>query len=184
VAHFEASLKKFKEAWPNSRADIQESTSRPKSLALARRVASPAVILPAAPRTVTVESYSKTCDPPSQISPNISTVLGDRIEHTSLDWGGRFPGLHGFYRSHDRQNTYIVKPKFQLSQAGSSKRDSTTMLTPLRPKRRHLQAHVRDDSEELYVRASAASTRLTPMTGRGTAPPKSPCSEDEVTYVY
>jgi hypothetical protein len=33
---------------------------------------------------------------------NFLQVIGTKIEHTSLDWGGGFPGSHDFYRTRDQ----------------------------------------------------------------------------------
>ncbi len=48
---------------------------------------------------------------------NLHVVLGQQIQHRSLDWGGSFPGSHDFYRARDapEYNTFILLPKPQTT---------------------------------------------------------------------
>lgn len=44
-------------------------------------------------------------------------VVGGKIEHGELDWGGSFPGSHQFYRTRDYpdNDVLIAKPKLEVT---------------------------------------------------------------------
>lgn len=63
----------------------------------------------------TAETYGKhyTASKLLAIISNYYIVLGTKIGHTELDWGGSFPGSHDFYRTRDEpeEEVFILKPK-------------------------------------------------------------------------
>jgi hypothetical protein len=75
-------------------------------------------------------------------------VLGDQIEHKSLDWGGSFPGSHAFYHTLDNANEdiFILKPKQQVQNQKSERKADQVIPAPLLKPRR-FQPYVRDGSE-------------------------------------
>ncbi|KAF2829630.1 hypothetical protein CC86DRAFT_435472, partial [Ophiobolus disseminans] len=75
-------------------------------------------------------------------------VLGNPIEHKSLDWGGSFT------RGAPDQDIYILKSKPQTTNQHNKRKASEPPPAPS-PKQRGYQAYVRDGSEELFVRGSA-----------------------------
>ncbi|RYN21380.1 hypothetical protein AA0119_g9408 [Alternaria tenuissima] len=55
-----------------------------------------------------------------------SYVIGTKIEHTSLDWGGGFPGSHDFYRTRDQsdQEIFILKPNVSAGKSRNKRKYS------------------------------------------------------------
>ncbi|KAF2866205.1 hypothetical protein BDV95DRAFT_649757 [Massariosphaeria phaeospora] len=60
-------------------------------------------------------------------------ILGKRIEHGALDWGGSFPGSHNFYRTLNQPNeeVFIAKPKDDI--INSSQKRSLNRSTTSKP---------------------------------------------------
>lgn len=57
---------------------------------------------------------------------NFLQVIGTKIEHTSLDWGGGFPGSHDFYRTRDQsdQEIFILKPNVSAGKSRNKRKYS------------------------------------------------------------
>lgn len=120
-------------------------------------------------------------------------VLGTKIEHKSLDWGGNFPGSHDFYRTRDDpdQEIYILKPKISAEKSsrkrvqseakdrGNSKKSRTSQAADQRDHPVYIvlsSSESEDDQEIRKVRDhSAARSRLSSTTPR---------PERGITYRY
>ncbi|CAN9177997.1 unnamed protein product [Alternaria alternata] len=57
---------------------------------------------------------------------NFLQVIGTKIEHRSLDWGGGFPGSHDFYRTRDQsdQEIFILKPNVSAGKSRNKRKYS------------------------------------------------------------
>lgn len=124
-------------------------------------------------------------------------LLGDRVEHRTLDWGGTFPGSHTFYRTQSAtdEEIFILRPK-QQTVGDNEKRKAQEDIRSSGAKRRNLQEHVRSESEDLSERTHAVQPSLHPqtpcsMTGegngisaRGAAASMTPLPESGITYRY
>ncbi|CAN9168966.1 unnamed protein product [Alternaria alternata] len=73
------------------------SKGPPPSVPVARL--SPSALLRSKPQPARSKSIQTDL---STQSKKDSYVIGTKIEHTSLDWGGGFPGSHDFYRTRDQ----------------------------------------------------------------------------------
>ncbi|OAG15556.1 hypothetical protein CC77DRAFT_1013110 [Alternaria alternata] len=59
-----------------------------------------------------------------------SYVIGTKIEHTSLDWGGGFPGSHDFYRTRDQsdQEIFTLKPNVSAGKSRNKRKYSVLKI--------------------------------------------------------
>jgi hypothetical protein len=100
-------------------------------------------------------------------------VLGEKVEHKSLDWGGSFPGSHDFYRTRDApdEEVFILKPKSKATVSSLKRtRLGKDSEATKRPRHGSLERHI--------------SPNLRPLTTRDTTGSLTPQPEGGITYRY
>ncbi|KAH7075389.1 hypothetical protein BKA63DRAFT_511401 [Paraphoma chrysanthemicola] len=130
-------------------------------------------------------------------------VLGPQISHSSLDWGGTFPGSHAFYRTRDKsdKNVFILKPK-RIPGGPCIKREAEEQMTSPTPKASRVQGYVQHSGQRVSKRedtvpplpSSSSRTVLPVLTTvasrdrrsmtRETAATMTPVPEGGINYRY